>query len=120
MKLRKILSAALALTMSLSLYTPALAAEAADARLTQVTLAVKGTLNVGDEYTEFYGEPSETPLGTRWSLSWSSDATRLSVTATETGKVLNMNLWETGDVVAPAASGGAYGRKGGGSPCISV
>lgn len=63
MKLRKILSAALALTMSLSLYTPALAAEAADARLTQVTLAVKGTLNVGDEYTEFYGEPSETPLG---------------------------------------------------------
>lgn len=109
MKLRKILSAALALTMSLSLYTPALAAEAADARLTQVTLAVKGTLNVGDEYTEFYGEPSETPLGTRWSLSWSSDATRLSVTATETGKVLNMNLWETGDVVAPAASGGAYG-----------
>ena len=109
MKLRKFLSTCLALSLVLGLSAPALAAEAADRRLTQVTLAVKGTLNVGDEYTEFYGEPNETALGTRWSLSWSSDATRLSVTATETGKVLNMNLWETGDIAVPVVNGGAYG-----------
>ena len=65
MKLRKLAAAFMAGALSLGLAAPAFAAEAADARLTRVTLAVKETLDIGDEYTEFYGEPDETALGTR-------------------------------------------------------
>ena len=109
MKLRKLLAMALTLTLGLGLSAPALAAEAADQRLTQVTLKVKGTLGIGDEYTEFYGEPDETPLGTRWDLSWSTDVKRLSVTATSEGKVLSMSFWEDSEEVYPVAVNNRYG-----------
>ena len=48
MKLRKLAAAGLVLALGLSLGAPAFAAEAADARLTKVTLAVKGTLDIDD------------------------------------------------------------------------
>ena len=51
MKLRKLVAALAAGALSLSLAAPALAAEAADQRLARVTLAVKGTLDIGDQYT---------------------------------------------------------------------
>ena len=105
MKLRKLAAAFTAAALSLSLAAPALAAEAADQRLTRVTLAVKGTLGIGDEYTEFYGEPDETPLGTRWSLSWKNEEGELSVTATDEGKVLSLNRWENGGKVEPVLAG---------------
>ncbi len=105
MKLRKLAAALAAGALSLSLAAPALAAEAADQRLARVTLAVKGTLDIGDQYTEFYGEPDETPLGTRWDLSWSSEEEELSVTATDEGKVLSLNRWSKGGV-QPVAAGG--------------
>lgn len=98
MKLRKLAAALVAGVLSLSLAAPALAAEAADARLTRVTLAVKGTLDIGDEYTEFYGEPDETPLGTRWNLEWRSEDEELSVTATDEGKVLSLYRWGNGTI----------------------
>ena len=98
MKLRKLAAALIAGALSLSLAAPALAAEAADARLAKVTLAVKGILDIGDEYTEFYGEPNETPLGTRWNLNWKSEEEELSVTATGEGKVLSLSRWEGGSV----------------------
>ena len=60
MKLCKFAAALTGAALSLSLVAPALAAEAADQRLARVTLEVKGTLGIGDEYTEFYGEPDET------------------------------------------------------------
>lgn len=94
MKPRRLFAALLTLGMSLSLAAPALAAETADARLTRVTLAVKGTLGVDDGYTEFYGEPSETSLGTTWTLRWSDDTRTLNVNATEEGKVLSMSYWD--------------------------
>ncbi len=53
MKLKKLLAAGLSVALGLSLSAPALAAEAADERLTRVALAVKGTLGIGEEYTEF-------------------------------------------------------------------
>jgi len=95
MKLRSLAAAALTLALGLSLTGPALAADAADARLTKVTQAVKSTLEVGDEYEKFYGEPDETMLGARWRLSWSKEDGSLNVTATETGKVLSMNRWDS-------------------------
>ena len=105
MKLRKLAAALTAGALSLSLAAPALAAEAADQRLARVTLAVKGTLGIGDEYTEFYGEPDETPLGTRWSLNWKSEDGELSVTATDEGKILSLNRWENGGKIEPVMAG---------------
>ena len=108
MKLRKLAATALAAALSLSLASPALAAEAADARLTQVTLAVKETLEIGDEYTEFYGQPDETALGTRWDLEWTGEDGSLSVTATGEGKVLSMHR-RTEDPMPYYAGEGSYG-----------
>lgn len=96
MKLEKLAAALTAGALTLSLAASALAAEAADERLTKVTLAVKGTLDISDDYTEFYGEPNETALGTRWSLSWNSDDEQLQITATDAGKVVSLNRWENG------------------------
>lgn len=96
MKLKRFAAALVAGTLALSLAAPALAVEAADERLAKVTLAVKGTLDISDDYTEFYGEPSETPLGTRWELSWSNDDEQLQVTATAEGKVVSLYRWEMG------------------------
>lgn len=96
MKLRKLAALGLTAALTLSLGAPAFGAEAADARLTKVALAVKETLDIGDGYTEFYGEPQESPLGTRWSLSWKNGDEELNVTATGEGKVLSLNRRETG------------------------
>ena len=106
MKLRKLTAAVLTAALSLSLSAPALAAEAADARLTQVTQRVKTTLDIGDEYESFYGEPSEGMLGTVWTLEWSGENRSLNVSATDEGKVLSMRLWEIGP---DEVSGGSYG-----------
>lgn len=99
MKLRKLAAALLVAALGMSLSAPALAADAADVRLTKVTQAVKAALALSDEYEEFYGEPEETVLGPVWSLSWSSEGKRLNVSATEEGKVLSLSRWddETGD-----------------------
>lgn len=94
MKRKSISAAVLTLCLLLSLAAPALAAETADQRLAKVTLAVKGTLGVDDDYTDFYGEPSESALGTQWYLRWSDEIRSLSVTATEEGKVLSLNYWD--------------------------
>lgn len=94
MKLRKLAALTAAAAIGLSLGAPAMAAEAADARLTRVTLAVKETLAIGDEYTEFYGEPNETPLGTRWELNWKGEEERLNITASDEGKVLSLYRME--------------------------
>ena len=95
MKLRKLFSAALSLSLGLSLAAPALAEEAADARLAAVATKVIATLSVPEDYTTFHGEPSETPLGTQWELNWEGEDKSLSVSATGEGKVLSLNYWET-------------------------
>lgn len=109
MKLKKLAAVLTAGALTLSMAAPALAAEATDQRLAQVTLAVKGTLDISDAYTEFYGEPNETALGTRWNLSWSSDGEQLQITATDAGKIVFLNRWEKGDVQPVYAS--ALGRN---------
>ena len=109
MKLRKLAAAFMAGALSLGLAAPAFAAEAADARLTRVTLAVKETLDIGDEYTEFYGEPDETALGTRWVLSWKNGEQEFSVTATDAGKILSLNRRENADKVESISAGGDRG-----------
>lgn len=109
MKMRKLLSGALAAALALTLATPALAVDAtADARLSRVLLAVKTTLGVGDEYGQFHGEPSDGGLGTRWALEWSGGDGDLRVSATDAGKVLEYRLSET---YSSSSSGGSFQPK---------
>lgn len=85
----------LSLLCSCTLSVSAAQAGAADERLTQVTLQVKETLGIGDEFDEFYGnlEESYQPY---WSLSWTSESASVNVTAGEDGKVYSYSRssWE--------------------------
>lgn len=109
MKLRKLLAGMLTLALGMSLAAPAMAVDNADQRLNQVTRVVKTTLAVPDDYTEFYGQPEETPLGIRWDLNWNAEEKGLNVTATDAGKVLNYNRWENEPYVSPADRGNGFG-----------
>ena len=106
--MKKWLSFVLALVLLLALAVPAGAqgaAESTDARLAQVTREVKETLGIGDGYESFYGELWENELAPTWSLNWEGDGERLTVEATEAGKVLRYNLYRDGasqDSTAPA------------------
>lgn len=108
MKLRKLFSAALALTLGLSLAAPAVAAETADARLAAVAGKVIATLSIPEDFTAFHGEPNETPLGPTWELNWEGEDKSLSVMATEAGKVLSMNYWEAQKTADPDKSGPTF------------
>ena len=105
MKLKQLLSAALALTLGLTMAVPAQAA-GKDQELERVTKTVKTTLSIPDDYTEFYGEPSEGPLGVTWNLRWTSEKKGCYVTATHEGKVLNLNRWE--ETESPYSYGQTY------------
>ena len=86
--MKRILSMALSAALMLTLTAPAAATAAAepeapapspgesaalgssntDQRLAQVTVKVKETLSIGDEYEEFYGELRENELAPVWDL----------------------------------------------------
>lgn len=87
--MKRILSTILSIATTLSLITvPAFAIEnTADQRLTDITIKTKQLLNIGNEYTNFYGDLVENELVSHWDLNWSSDDANLSVTATESGKI---------------------------------
>ena len=58
--MKKLISLALAAGLAISLAAPAVAADASmDERLAQVTLSVKQTLNIGDQFTEYSGQLTE-------------------------------------------------------------
>ena len=57
--------------------------ETVNERLATVTRLVK-TLDVGDEYTQFSGSLLDKSIRELWTLNWSSDGERLSVTADST------------------------------------
>ncbi|SMC47994.1 YcdB/YcdC domain-containing protein [Papillibacter cinnamivorans] len=100
MKITKKLAAGLlALALLSSLALPALAAGAdLDARLKAVTLKVKETLDIGDDYTEFTGNLTESDPAAQWSLYWSKDDESLQVRATEEGKILYYSLYRNTDI----------------------
>ena len=83
--MKRLLSLLLSLALLCALSLPASAATA-DERLTQVTLKVKETLDIGNEYDSFSGDLRE-GLRPYWSLRWSGEDEELSVTAGEDGKI---------------------------------
>lgn len=93
--MKRFLSALLALAMVFTMTTAALAADTVDSRLQEVTRTVKATLGIGDEYTSFYGAPTEESVtGTNWNLEWAADGATLSVMANQDGKIMNYYRWE--------------------------
>ena len=86
----------LALLLSAALLTgtalPALGAEeaSADAKLAQVTQAVKERLDLDTSgYDEFHGESWQQELATVWQLDWSGEEGSLSVQALEDGTIVS-------------------------------
>ena len=85
--MKRLLSLAVAAALLAALTLPAAAAETKDARLAQVTQAVKDTLGLDTGgYETFRGGLSE-DLVPVWDLSWQGEARSLSVSALEDGSV---------------------------------
>lgn len=88
--MKKLLSLALTVCLAATLVLPAMAADAGlDSRLAKVTLSVKQTLDIGDEFPEFSGQLTETDPAPLWHLIWKNDHSMIEVTATESGKVVS-------------------------------
>lgn len=83
--MKRLLHLLLALALLATLTLPVSAAGAED-RLTQVTLKVKETLGIGDEYDTFSGDLQES-IRPFWSLHWSGGEQGLEVIAGEDGKI---------------------------------
>ena len=96
--MKRITSLFIILTLLFALAAPAAAAELSlQEELTAVTLAVKETLELSDDFSDFSGDYSDSPEG-RWSLYWSSDECSVDVTADREGKVLYAYRWtDSGD-----------------------
>lgn len=57
-------------------------------KLAEVTLTVRNTLQIGDEYTYFNGDFSENVTNRIWYLDWNNDDKSISVQAAEDGTVM--------------------------------
>ena len=85
----------LAAALAASLVLPAAAADEStqDARLAQVTQAVKDTLDLDtSEYSSFYGECYDQTLVSQWSLYWEGSTGTLSIDALEDGTITRYYL----------------------------
>ena len=93
--MKKLLCLCLALVLLLGLGAPAAAegAESKDEQLRRVTLQVKTTLDVGDDYTSFNGDSYDRGGAVWWYLSWSKDEEGLNVTCDGNGKVYSMDRY---------------------------
>ena len=90
--MKRILCLILALGMLLALGVPA-AAESADEQLKRVTLQVKTTLDIGDDYTSFNGDSYTNGAAAWWWLCWEKDNESLYVTCDDNGKVFSMDRY---------------------------
>ena len=93
--MKRMASLLLAAALTAVLVLPAAAADEAaqDARLTQVTQAVKDTLDLDtSEYSSFYGECYDQTLVSQWSLYWEGSAGTLSIDALEDGTITRYYL----------------------------
>ena len=94
--MKKLLALLLSAALLCGTALPALAdSETADARLTQVTQAVKTALDLDTAaYTDFHGDSTEDALAPVWYLTWTGDTGSLSIEALEDGTVIYYSLSE--------------------------
>ena len=90
--MKRILCLALVLVLLLTMGIPALA-ESAEEQLKRVTLQVKTTLDIGDDYTSFNGDSYTYGGAAWWRLSWEKENESLSVTSDDTGKVYSLDRY---------------------------
>lgn len=84
--MKRITSLLLAAALVWSLAVPAAAQGQTEDRMTQVTQAVKGQLDLAGA-ENFYGDLRETELGAYWELNWEWEDRTVQVTAGEDGTV---------------------------------
>ncbi|MGE4277736.1 MAG: S-layer homology domain-containing protein [Lawsonibacter sp.] len=103
---KKYLSLLLCALLTLGLCTPAFAAdESLEEELTRVTLAVKNTISIGDQYTDFTGNVDDMGALRYWSLNWSDEnGDSIRVLATDAGKVMQYSANSSGPI-GPLMSG---------------
>ncbi len=88
--MKRILSLILALVLLLALGMPA-AAESADDQMKRVTLEVKKTLDIGDDYTSFNGDSYTYGDSAWWRLYWEKEDESLYVTCDDNGKIYSLD-----------------------------
>lgn len=110
---RKLLALFLAAVMLLGAAAPALAAEASDQELMNITAKVKATLDLDTElYDDFQGYSDEDVLlGKRWHLNWSGDGINMSVTADDNGKIYSYNAYRAVEDIAVALPSRSNGGR---------
>lgn len=97
---KKYLSLLLCALLTLGLCTPAFAAdESLEEELTRVTLAVKNTISIGGQYTDFIGNVEDMGALRYWSLNWSDEnENNIWVLATDDGKVMQYSANSSGPI----------------------
>lgn len=101
--MKKLLALLLSAALLCGTALPALAEpENADARLTQVTQAVKSTLDLDTTaYTDFHGDSTEDILTPVWYLTWTGDTGSLTIEALENGTVISYSISEYTETPEP-------------------
>ncbi len=64
-----------------------------DQKLAEITLSVRNTIGIGDEYTSFNGNFSDSVTNRMWYLYWSNEDNDINVTAAEDGTVIRYNKY---------------------------
>ncbi len=97
---KKFLSLLLCALLTLGLCIPAFAAdESLEEELTRVTLAVKNTISIGDQYTDFTGNVDDMGALRYWSLNWSDEnGDNIRVLANAAGKVMQYSANSSGPI----------------------
>ena len=88
--MKRALCLILALVLILALGMPA-AAESAEEQMKRVTLQVKTTLDIGDDYTSFNGDSYTYGDSAWWWLNWEKEDEGLYVTCDDNGKVYSLD-----------------------------
>ncbi|MGE4354000.1 MAG: S-layer homology domain-containing protein [Oscillospiraceae bacterium] len=88
--MKKLISIALAVALLVPFgATASAAASTLDERLEAITLSVKDTLGIGDDYTDFESSLNESDGQKVWTLDWHDDDEETYVEANENGKIIH-------------------------------